>query len=54
MTDNQYRSIANPRRITLASPSLAAAATPRPEPSALQMMGDDAPVCVDGTCDILD
>lgn len=54
MTDNQYRSLANPRRTTLASLSVAAGAAPRTETPALEMVGDDAPLCVDGVCDLPD
>jgi hypothetical protein len=54
MTDSQYRSIANPRRTTLASQSVSAAAAPRTEAPVLQMVGDDAPVCVDGVCELPD
>ena len=52
MTEIQYRSIANPRRTTLASQSVTAAAAPRTEAPTLQLIGDDAPACVDGVCEV--
>ena len=51
MTESMYRSIANPRRITLGSQTVDAALTPRPDASALEIVGDDAPACVDGMCE---
>ncbi len=50
MTDNPYRSIANPRRTTLGSASPTEAAAPRRDEHALQVLGDDAGACVDGAC----
>ncbi|WP_164545075.1 hypothetical protein [Antribacter gilvus] len=55
MTDNhesQYRSIANPRRVTLMDISAAEAAAPHKEGPQLHMMGDDAATCIDGVCAI--
>lgn len=54
MTDNhenQYRSIANPRRTTLMSISAAEAAAPNREAGHLHKLGDDG-VCIDGSCAI--
>ncbi|WP_166844593.1 hypothetical protein [Isoptericola sp. BMS4] len=53
ITENGYRSIANPRRTTLASRTPADAATPRrgsAEGDGLQMLADDAALCADGSC----
>lgn len=54
MTDtNPFRSIANPRRTTLAA-TTHADATVRGERPALTMLGDDAAVCADGACSASD
>jgi hypothetical protein len=54
MTDtNPYRSIANPRRTTLAATS-DVGATPRGEQPGLTMLGDDAAACADGACSVSD
>lgn len=52
MTDNPYRSIANPRRTTLGSASGTDAAATRGTEHSLQVLGDDAGACVDGACSI--
>lgn len=54
MTDNPYRSIANPRRTTLVSANVAEAAAPRRDEPSLQMLGEDAGACVDGACSVTD
>ncbi len=53
ITESAYRSIANPRRTTLVGRSPAEAAAPHAgmgEEHGLQMLGDDAGLCADGSC----
>jgi hypothetical protein len=54
MTDNPYRSIANPRRTTLSSVSASEVAAPRRDEQSLQMLADDGAACVDGACSVAD
>jgi hypothetical protein len=54
MTDDSYRSIANPRRTTLVSASAAEAAAPRRDEKRLQLLADDGATCVDGACSLPD
>jgi hypothetical protein len=57
ITEGARRSIANPRRTTLTSRSVAEATTPHaaaPEDGGLQLLADDGAVCVDGSCALPD
>jgi hypothetical protein len=54
MTDtNPFRSIANPRRITLAATTDADVTAPDEQPG-LTMLGGDAAACADGACSVSD
>jgi hypothetical protein len=47
---NQYRSIANPRRTTLAARTVEEAVAPHRAEPVLTLLAEDAPACVDGVC----